>query len=137
MKTSKFFPGICLAVTLVMGLHVAAWAALVNSPDQPGHPQGNSGSDTSGILSFATLYRIKADGTIDPFPFSLPANRAMVITWLQVGVNAVDTLLATNADLRMVLRFPGPVYDQRRRRSHGGPRSRFCHQLPGIYRSSL
>ena len=83
----------------------AAQAALINTPGQPVILLGNSGSDTSGILSFTKLNRIKADGTT--VPFSMPPNNDIIITWLQFNVNAVDTSLATSADLRV-----GPYYSR-------------------------
>ena len=70
MKTSKIFPGICLTVLFIAGLTPAAQAALVNSPWQPVDLQGNSGTDTSGILSFSKLSQVKSNGTIVPFVLS-------------------------------------------------------------------
>jgi hypothetical protein len=113
MKMRKIFPGICLTVLLITGLTPAAQAALVNNPGQPVILQANSGSDTSGMLSFAKLNRIKPDGTFEPFV--LPPNQSIVITWVQLGVNAVDTSLTTIADLRM-----GPYYSQPWSMSKGG-----------------
>jgi hypothetical protein len=103
MKTWKIFPGICLAVMLVGGLNLAAPAALVNKPSQPVFLQGNSGTDISGILSFAILNQVKSDGTV--VPFIMGPDQDIVITWVQFNVNAVDTSLVTNADLRV-----GPYY---------------------------
>jgi hypothetical protein len=109
MTASKIFPGICLAVTLVLGLIPAAQAALVNSPWQPLDLQGNSGTDISGILSFSKLNQVKSNGTIVPFVMS--PNQKIVITWIQFNVNAVDTSLSTNADLRVgpYLSFPATM----------------------------
>jgi len=113
MTTSKIFPGICLAVTLVMGLIPAAQAALVNSPWQPVDLQGNSGTNTSGILSFSNLNQVKSNGTT--VPFVLSPNQDIVITWIQFNVNAVDTSLGTNADLRV-----GPYYSWPAKTNNGG-----------------
>jgi hypothetical protein len=106
MKTWKIFPGICLAVTLVLS-SPGAWAALVNKPSQPVILAGNSGSDTSGILSFAKLNRIKSDGTA--VPFVLPSHQKIVITWIQFNFNPVDTSLVTNVDLRVGPYFSWPA----------------------------
>ena len=103
MKISKIFPCICLTVLFITGLTPAAQAALVNSPWQPVDLQGNSGTDISGILSFSKLSQVKSNGTI--VPFVLLPSQAIVITWIQFNVNAVDTSLATNVDLRV-----GPFY---------------------------
>jgi hypothetical protein len=105
MKTWNIFLGICLLVLCMSGLMPAAQAALINNPGQPVLLQGNSGSDTSGILSFTKLNRIKADGT--SVPFSMPPNNDIIITWLQFNVNAVDTSLTTIADLQV-----GPYYSR-------------------------
>jgi hypothetical protein len=105
MKISKIFPGICLLVLCTTNLMPTAQAALINSPSQPIILQGSSGSDTSGLLSFARLNRVKADGTVEPF--SLPSNKSIVITWLTFNITAVDTSLATNLDLRV-----GPFYSR-------------------------
>jgi hypothetical protein len=113
MKISKIFPGICLIVLVVAGLIPAAQAALVKSPWQPVDLQGSSGSDTSGILSFSKLNQVKSNGTI--VPFVLSPNQDIVITWIQFNVNAVDTSLATNADLRV-----GPYYSWPAKINNGG-----------------
>jgi len=105
MKTWNIFLGICLLVLCIRGFMPAAQAALINTPGQPVILLGNSGSDTSGILSFTKLNQIKADGT--SVPFSMPPNNDIIITWLQFNVNAVDTSLATSADLRV-----GPYYSR-------------------------
>lgn len=113
MKTWNIFLGICLLVLCIRGFMPAAQAALINTPGQPVILHGNSGSDTSGILSFAKLNQIKADGT--SVPFSIPPNNDLIITWLQFGVNAVDTSLATGADLQM-----GPYYSRAMAMNNGG-----------------
>jgi hypothetical protein len=105
MKTNKIIPGLCLIVLLVASFTPAAQAALVKNPGQPVTLQASSGSDPSGYLSFSKLNRIKADGAIEPFV--LPPNQSIVITWVQLGVTAVDTSLKANVDLRM-----GPYYSR-------------------------
>lgn len=112
MKVRKIIPGICLLALFITGHMPAAQAALINSPSQPVILMGNSGSDTSGILSFAKLNRVKADGTTEPF--SMPLNHFIIITWLQFNVNAVDTSLATSADLRV-----GPYYSRAQNMNNG------------------
>lgn len=90
----------------VAGLIPAAQAALVQSPWQPVVLQGNTNpDDTSGILPFAKLVRVKSDGTIAPFV--LAPNQALVITVVQRVISAVNTTLATNVDLRI-----GPFYSR-------------------------
>lgn len=106
MKISKIFPGICLIVLFVSGLIPMAQAALVDNPRQPVDLLYNPGSaDTSGILPFSNLLQVKSDGT--SVPFVLPPNQELVVTYVHLGITAVNTSLATNADLRM-----GPFYSR-------------------------
>jgi hypothetical protein len=106
MKISKIFPCICLTVLFITGLTPAAQAALVQSTWQPVTLQGNTNpGDTSGILPFANLLRVKSDGTI--VPFVLPPNQALVITYVHLGIGAINTSLGTNVDLRI-----GPFYSR-------------------------
>lgn len=104
MKTWKIFPAICLAMIITWGLAPAAFGALVTSDRQvvnlgASQPAG----DTTGILSFSKLMQLNPNGT--QTAFTLPANKSLVVTYININVQAVDTLLATNADLRM-----GPFY---------------------------
>ena len=113
MKTWKFFPGICLAVLLVMGFSSAAWTALITSDSQAVLLAYNTGSDTSGIMPFSNLRRIKPDGTVEAFV--LPPDKAIVVTWLKLSIAAVNSTLATQADLRM-----GPYYSRALNMNNGG-----------------
>jgi hypothetical protein len=105
MKNWKIIPGICLAVILTISLTPMAWTALITSDSQAVLLQYNTGSDTSGIAAFSNLRRIKPDGTLETFV--LPANKAIVVTWLKFNIAAVNTSLVTQADLRM-----GPFYSR-------------------------
>lgn len=106
MQTSKIFPGICLIVLIVAGLTPTVQAALVQSPWQPVVLQGNPNpGDTSGILPFANLLRVKSHGTI--VPFVLPPNQELVITYVHFNLFAVNPSLTTNVDLRI-----GPFYSR-------------------------
>jgi hypothetical protein len=107
MKISKIFSYIGLTVLLLTGLTPAGQAALVQSPWQPVDLQGNSGTDTSGTLSFSKLNQVKSNGKT--VPFVLPSNQDIVITWMQFNVTAVNTTLSTNADLRVGPYYSGPA----------------------------
>ncbi|MDO9530561.1 MAG: hypothetical protein Q7O12_00290 [Deltaproteobacteria bacterium] len=90
----------------VAGLIPAAQAALVQSPWQPVVLQGNPNpGDTSVILPFSKLIRVKSDGT--SVPFVLAPNQELVITYVHFNLNAVDPSLTTNLDLRV-----GPFYSR-------------------------
>lgn len=113
MKTWKIFPGMCLAVIITWGLASAAFGALVTSDTQvinlgAGPPTG----DTTGILSFSYFFKINPNGT--QTTFTLPANKSLVVTYINMNVQAVDTMLATNADLRM-----GPFYSRTLKMTNG------------------
>jgi hypothetical protein len=106
MKLSKIIPHIFLTLLLTAGLTPAAQAALVNSAWQPVDLQASPNpGDTSGVLPFANLMRVKSDGTLTPFV--LPPNQQLVITYVHFGISAVNTSLTTNVDLRM-----GPFYSR-------------------------
>jgi hypothetical protein len=106
MKTRKTFSGLCLAVALTVGLAPTASAALVTSDTQPVllfFPYDPS--NTTGVVSFSKLQRVKPDGTKETFV--LPSDKALVVTFIKIQVKAVDTSLTANADLRM-----GPYYSR-------------------------
>jgi len=108
MKLSKIFPHIFLTVLLITGLTPAAKAALVNSPWQPVDLQASPNpGDTSGIVPFANLIRVKSDGTVAPFV--LPFNQKLVITYVHFNLRAVNTSLTTNVDLRIGPFFSRPL----------------------------
>jgi hypothetical protein len=106
MKNRKIFPAICLAMIITWCLAPAAFGALVTSDRQvvnlgAGQPVG----DTTGILSFSKLMQLNPNGT--QTAFTLPANKSLVVTYININVQAVQTGLATNADLMM-----GPFYSR-------------------------
>jgi hypothetical protein len=114
MQIRKIFPGICLIVLCITGFMPTAQAALINSPSQPVDLQYNPPTDdTSGILPFSKLMRVKSDGTA--VPFVLPSNQELVVTYVHLGISAVSPSLATNADLRM-----GPFYSRSQVMTNGG-----------------
>ena len=108
MKLRKIFPFIGLTVLFMVGLTPGAQGALVNSPWQPVDLEGiPSPGDTSGILPFANLLRVKADGT--KTPFVLPPNQELVITYVHFNIRASETTLTTNVDLRIGPFFSRPM----------------------------
>ena len=85
---------------ITWGLAPAAFGALVTSDTQVVNLGASPPSgDTSGILSFSKLMKLNPNGT--QTAFALPANKSLVVTYININVQAVDTQLATNADLRM------------------------------------
>ncbi len=113
MKTWKIISRICLVMALIASLAPQVFAALLTGDRQAVILQGSSGDDTSGVLSFSRLLRIKPDGVVEPFV--LPHNKDLIVTWINLQMNAIDTTLATNADLRM-----GPHYSRALAMSNGG-----------------
>lgn len=108
MKISKIFPHICLTVLCITGLTPRGQAALVNSPWQPVDLQaGPIAGDTSGIMPFANLLRVKSDGTIAPFVLS--PNQELVITSVHFNLMAQNTSLTTNVDLCIGPFFSRPL----------------------------
>jgi hypothetical protein len=128
MKTLTVFLGICLLVLCMSGLMPAAQAALIKNPTQPVDLLCNPPlEDTSGILLFSQLVRIKTDGT--SVPFVLPSNQDLVVTYVHLDIAAVNTSLTTNVDLRM-----GPFYSHSLSMTNG--RAAFIDSLDPGFRIS-
>ena len=104
MKTWKIFPVICLAVIISWVLVPGASGALLTSDKQEvSLTLAFDPNNTTGIVSFSKLNKIKPDGSQEPFV--LPAGKAIVITFINFSLKANETSLTANTDLRM-----GPFY---------------------------